>query len=59
MERQHQPQQGYGIHLFRAAKEDGTEWQYLFNLPDPAGASSRQDTSGADPSSTAKATWTG
>lgn len=37
MAKRRSPQKGYGIHLFRAAKDDGTEWQYLFNLPDPAG----------------------
>jgi len=31
------PQIGWGIHFFRATKEDGSAWEYLFNLPDPKG----------------------
>ena len=33
----HTEQKGYGIHFFKAAKEDGSEWEFLFALPDPAG----------------------
>ena len=31
------PQKGYGIQFFRATKDDGSQWEYLFTLPDPAG----------------------
>jgi len=33
----HTEQKGYGIHFFKAAKEDGSEWEFLFALPDPDG----------------------
>jgi hypothetical protein len=35
--KRHTPQVGWGIHFFCATKGDGSEWKYLFNLPDPKG----------------------
>ncbi|MBH06336.1 MAG: hypothetical protein CMJ20_08445 [Phycisphaeraceae bacterium] len=47
--RRRTPQEGYGIHFFRAAKEDGSEWDYLFALPDPLGLEYRAHHEAGEP----------
>ncbi len=49
MARRRTVQQGYGIHFFRAAKADGSEWEYLFNLPDPEGLEYRAHHQAGEP----------